>query len=293
VAAAVSTGQVVSDSPLVSTSSVGPNRLTCKLTTFDSYEHSAYWEQLQDLSPENASVTPEHHIDASQSSTAPTSTSDGVTNNMVYVPTPSPMMYAMMSMPMDLAAQAQAQMQLQMAYGAVMYPGMEAAAGPVADPKPRSQIMHRVFSMASQRERIRWTVDARKLKSSDREAVSPSFEVSCGGPVSFKMVLKPKVMDSNKGGACFKKSRNKGYVELRCVTDLDNATLNFRPALTFRFQVASEKRSEPFRGPVRHNFAERAIRGLPEGQDEWDFGKVVDRDSNTFCIVLELLKDDS
>merc|ERR1740130_765235 len=100
---------------------------------------------------------------------------------------------------MDLASQAQAHMQVQMAYGGMTYPGMEAAAGPAIDPKPRSQIMHRVFSMASQRERIRWTVDARKLKSSDREAVSPTFEVSCGAQISFKMVLKPKVMDSNKG----------------------------------------------------------------------------------------------
>merc|ERR1719272_719373 len=115
--------------------------------------------------------------------------------------------------------------------------------GPVADAKPRPQAMERLFSATSQRERIRWTVDARKLKSSDREAVSPTFEVSCGGILKFKMVLKPKVMDSQKGGACFKKSRNKGYVELRCVTDLENEP-HVKPILTFRLQVASAKRSE-------------------------------------------------
>merc|ERR1719198_1317708 len=123
----------------------------------------------------------------------------------------------------------------------MMNPNMEM---PAAPPKPRSQVMERVFSMASQRERIRWTVDARKLKSSDREAVSPTFEVSCGGVINFKMVLKPKTMDSNKGGACFKKSRNKGYVELRCVTDLEAAGAHVKPTLTFRLQIASAKRTE-------------------------------------------------
>merc|ERR1719198_305962 len=171
----------------------------------------------------------------------------------------------------------------------MMNPNMEM---PAAPPKNRSQVMERVFSMASQRERIRWTVDARKLKSSDREAVSPIFTVSCGGEVNFKMVLKPKVMDSNKGGACFKKSRNKGYVEMRCVSDLETAGPLVKPTLTFRLQVGSAKRTEAFRGPVRHNFADRAMCGLPEGQDEWDFGKVVDHSNQTFGIILELLKDD-
>merc|ERR1711865_29546 len=125
---------------------------------------------------------------------------------MGYAPTAMwgmpPMMLPMMAMPMEMAAQ-QSQMQMAMGMGGMMMmmPNMDAMAGPVADPKPRSQVMERVFSMATQRERIRWTVDARKLKSSDREAVSPTFEVSCGGVISFKMVLKPKVMDSNKGGA--------------------------------------------------------------------------------------------
>merc|ERR1719181_956598 len=198
------------------------------------------------------------------------------------------MMFPMMPMSMDVATQAQMQMAMG---GMMMNPNMEAM--PAAAPKPRSQVMERVFSMASQRERIRWTVDSRKLKSSDREAVSPNFEVSCGGTIAFKMVLKPKAMDSNKGGACFKKSRNKGYVELRCVTDLEAAGKHLKPSLTFRLQVSSAKRTEPFRGPIRHNFADRAICGLPEGQDEWDFGKVVDHSNNTFTIVLELLKDDS
>jgi len=64
--------------------------------------------------------------------------------------------------------------------------------GELPEAKPRAQVLQRAFSTASQLERIRWTVDARKLKSTDREAVSPSFEVSCGGLVQFRMVLRPK-----------------------------------------------------------------------------------------------------
>merc|ERR1719502_146382 len=136
-------------------------------------------------------------------------------------------------------------------WGGPMMPGMmfqpsAEELGPVPDPKPRSQVLERHLSAASQRDRIRWTIDSRKLKSSDREAVSPIFPVTCGGDVNFKMVLKPKVLDSNKGGACFKKSRNKGYVELRCVTDLEAEGPLVKPTLTFRLQIGSAKRTEPF-----------------------------------------------
>lgn len=277
-------------SPLPSTGSAG--LLTKKLVTFDAWESGAYW----DWEEENRRAAGLPAKQAAEPATCEAAGAGQVNPNLGYMPTPMwgmpPMMFPMMPMGMPMDANIAAQAQMQMAMGGMMMAQNMEPAGPVADPKPRSQVMERVFSMASQRERIRWTVDARKLKSSDREAVSPTFEVSCGAQISFKMVLKPKVMDSNKGGACFKKSRNKGYVELRCVTDLENAGL-VKPSLTFRLQVASERKSEPFRGPVRHNFADRAICGLPEGQDEWDFGKVVDHNNNTFGVVLELLKDDS
>lgn len=269
-----------------------------KLTTFDAYESSAYWDWQGGISgdPHMSSITsPQLNQTALESAGAEGACGSDMAANAVFVPTPMwgmpPMMFPMMPMTMDGAAQAQ--LQMAMAGGMMMGGGCETGLlpGPVADPKPRSQVMERVFSAVSQRERIRWTVDARKLKSSDREAVSPTFEVSCGGLLKFRMVLKPKAMGNQKGDACFKKSRSKGYVELRCVTELESE-LHAKPILMFRLQVASAKRTEPFRGPLRHNFADRAICGLPEGQDEWDFGKVVDHSNNTFGIVLELLKND-
>jgi len=300
-AEAESEGKISSPQASVGSGSAPPTAgssslLKEKLTTFDAWESGAYWD-WQGGDPNCNAPTASAPQNETTSSEPVGAAAAAVSTDMpaptMFVQAPMwgmpPMMFPMMPMMMDVAAQAQ--MQMAMA-GGMMSAGEGTLSGPVAEPKPRSQVMERLFSATSQRERIRWTVDARKLKSSDREAVSPTFEVSCGGMLKFKMVLKPKVMDSQKGGACFKKSRNKGYVELRCVTELESET-HVKPILTFRLQVGSAKRSEAFRGPLRHNFAERAICGLPEGQDEWDFGKVVDHSNNTFGIVLELLKDDS
>jgi len=284
--------------------SASSNPLTCKLTTFDGFESSSYWDWQDAGGGGNSTSAPENASAASpaENPAAASAASSSDVANMMFMPSPiwpgmAPMMYPMMPMPMDATAtaqQMQTQAHMQMAMAGMMIPSVGTGtvmSTPGNETKPRDKVMERVFSMATQRERIRWTVDARKLKSSDREAVSPNFEVSCGGLLSFKMVLKPKAMDSAKGGACFKKSRNKGSVELRCVTEVDSPAL--KPFLTFRMQITSDRRSEPFRGPVYHNFAERSMCGLPDGQDEWDFGKVVDRTTNTFAIVLEVLRDES
>eukprot|EP00439_Symbiodinium_sp_Y106_P039964 s5391_g4.t2 len=52
----------------------------------------------------------------------------------------------------------------------------------------RAQVLQRAFSVSSNVYRIRWTVDARKLRSTDKEAVSPPFDLTFAGgqPVPFK-----------------------------------------------------------------------------------------------------------
>lgn len=153
---------------------------------------------------------------------------------------------------------------------------------------PRAPVLQRVMSITSQVYRIRWTVDARKLKSTDREAVSPSFDLSLGVPLQFKMVVRPKVVNEGRGGASFKKAKGKGAVELRCLAEVDPGA---NPNVNFRIAVGNGSGTslEPARGPVRHNFTERAICGLPEGQDEWDFGQHVDQETQTFMVCLEIL----
>ncbi|CAE8710370.1 unnamed protein product [Polarella glacialis] len=166
--------------------------------------------------------------------------------------------------------------------------------GPGASEK-RAQVLQRAFSVASSIYRIRWTVDARKLISTDREAVSPSFELSFfAGPVVFKMILRPRQISSERGGACFRGSRGKGTVELRCMAESDTAE---KLAVTFRLGVGSSNNSNSssnsnsmkLRGPVRHDFSEKQTSGLPPGQAEWDFRRAVDEDTQTFVVCLEIL----
>lgn len=257
-----------------STSTRRPADLGEKTTTYDSFEntsnkwedafasHSASSSQVLDPSADpNAVMAPFHPM-------------------MMGMPMMMPgMMPGMMPM-MDPNFFMQAQQQ------------WDSSQMVVSEPKPKAPVLERVYNKESQSEFIRWTFDARRLKSTDREAVSPQFNVSCGGGIDcqFKMVLKPKAIDTGRGGACFKKSRGKGYIILRCTSEVEAAV---KPTLTFRLCIKSNRREEGFRGPVINNFGEKAMCGLPEGQDEWDFNKVVDKETNSFVVVLELLKHDS
>jgi len=182
----------------------------------------------------------------------------------------------------------EAQSKTQMAYGGMTSPSMEALTHSAAYSKPRARVnVVDSLRLASQREGIRWAGDAMKWKSSDREAVSPPFSVK---DLMFKIVLKPKAVSILKGKASFKASMNKGYVELRCLTDFYTAPhLENQATLSFHLQIANGNLniSEPLRGPVQHNFADRANCGLPAGQDEWDFSNVLDDSDGTFSIIME------
>jgi len=163
---------------------------------------------------------------------------------------------------------------------------MQAEAAGSIEVKKRDQTLQRAFSVASNIHRIRWTVDARKLKSTDREAASPTFHLSCSSPMEFKLVIRPRKVEDSRGGACFRKARGKGTVQLRILTGVDETT---SPIVTFRIAVGSQSHRHRPRGPVKHNFADRPICGLPEGKDEWDFTKTVDEATQTFVVCLEVL----
>jgi len=140
----------------------------------------------------------------------------------------------------------------------------------------------------SNAHRIWWTVDARKLASSDREAVSTAFNLGLpSGPAQFKIIIRPTVVSTDRRGSCFKKAKGKGSVELRCLEQMDSST---HQPLRFRLAVGSHGSwGEEARGPVEHNFADRALCSLPEPLREWDFGSHVDRQTQTFDVCLEIL----
>jgi len=136
---------------------------------------------------------------------------------------------------------------------------------------------------------VHWVVDSRKLQTNDKQAVSPPFTLAIGSSTSrdviFKMMLFPKTVEDGKGGACFKKSRGKGTVRLKCEGDgAEVATL-----VSFCISVGSSADClNRFRGPVSHNFARAPVCGLPKNQEEFDFTSVTDAESLTFVVCLEV-----
>eukprot|EP00930_Biecheleria_cincta_P089614 TRINITY_DN78957_c0_g1_i1.p1 TRINITY_DN78957_c0_g1~~TRINITY_DN78957_c0_g1_i1.p1 ORF type:complete len:409 (-),score=76.29 TRINITY_DN78957_c0_g1_i1:60-1286(-) len=153
---------------------------------------------------------------------------------------------------------------------------------------PQPQTLTRSYSAKSGFFRVHWTVDGRKLKSNDKQTVSPPFELSLGSQfpsVTFKMMIYPQAVTEGKGGSCFKKSKGKGYVQLKCEAELAEA---FAKVL-FRISIGSGSAMKAARGPVEHDFSLSAVCGLPEDQMIWDFLEVVDPDSLTFVVCLEIV----
>jgi len=162
---------------------------------------------------------------------------------------------------------------------------------PIADLAPRPErdvVIQRTFSALSSVYRIRWTVDSRRLKSFDREAASPTFELSFAGPVEFKLILKPRAVHEARGGASFKQAQGWGSIDLRCLSDVKDL---INPVVTFRLGVGSHsnpKKQQRYRGPVRHDFRDRPICGLEGREEWWDFQRSVDKQTRTFVVCLEV-----
>lgn len=136
---------------------------------------------------------------------------------------------------------------------------------------------------------VQWFVDARKLRGNDKQAVSPPFELPLGphggSRAIFKLMIYAKSTTDRKGGACFKKARGRGTIQLKCQGDVLEASGD----ASFRIAIGSGVRAQPPRGPIAHNFASNAVRGLLEEEEEWDFATVIDDESLTFLVKLEFI----
>lgn len=132
---------------------------------------------------------------------------------------------------------------------------------------------------------IDWVVDARKLGGNDKQVVSPPFKVhlapSCP-EATFKVLLYPKASHDARGGAAFKKSRGRGFLKLKCESDVVCA-VEEQCLVQFSFAIGEEER-----GPVLHDFAKACLGGLQRSEELWDFGSVVDDESETFCVFLHV-----
>eukprot|EP00931_Biecheleriopsis_adriatica_P056466 TRINITY_DN33457_c0_g1_i2.p1 TRINITY_DN33457_c0_g1~~TRINITY_DN33457_c0_g1_i2.p1 ORF type:complete len:363 (-),score=84.37 TRINITY_DN33457_c0_g1_i2:118-1167(-) len=153
---------------------------------------------------------------------------------------------------------------------------------------PQPQTLTRSYSVQSGFFRVHWTVDGRKLKSNDKQTVSPPFELSFGSQfpsVTFKMMIYPQAVAEGKGGCCFKKSKGRGYVQLKCEAELAEAIAK----VLFRISIGNGDFMKAPRGPVEHDFALSAVCGLDEHEAIWDFMEVVEQDSLTFVVCLEIV----
>ncbi|OLP93059.1 Pseudouridylate synthase 7-like [Symbiodinium microadriaticum] len=157
-------------------------------------------------------------------------------------------------------------------------------ADPPAPAAPRAPVLQRAFSVNSRIFRIHWTVDARVLKSSDREKVSPPFEVSMDGQeIQFKLCLRPSLTSESRGGASFRKAKGKGSVDMRCLSEISRTCV-----MTFRVAIGKGSESHKVSRTMKHDFSQKPICQL-EGDDEWDFKTVTDEESQTFVVVLEVI----
>jgi hypothetical protein len=141
-----------------------------------------------------------------------------------------------------------------------------------------------VISCTEERDvtRIEWTVDARKIKGTDKVIVSPPFEVPSLSSAVFKMMITPKFVMEGKGGASFKKSKGKGTVQLKCESQLDD-----EGALVFQISAGCEESTVLFVCQEEWNFADVP---LYHCQDEWDFNKCLDITKRHFSVIVEVTK---
>jgi hypothetical protein len=161
---------------------------------------------------------------------------------------------------------------------------------------PPQPTITRCHSEESDTLSIRWSVDARKLRVKDKVAVSPSFELVDGVPGTFRLMLYPKAVSDRKGGASFKKAKGKGSVHVKCESpegSVHDGIIALRISVGSGGGCISDgsdlPQQEAPRGPVMHNFAESGICSLPSEQEEWDFGKATDDDTQNFIVCLEIL----
>lgn len=156
------------------------------------------------------------------------------------------------------------------------------------EPPPQPQTLVHSEDASSGVRYVIWTVDAKKLRGSDKVAVSPPFEVE-GSPGQFKMMLCPKAVSDRKGGASFRKAKGKGFVQIKCEAELG---INIDNKLSLNVSVGNGRPDaywqSPLKDPVQHNFEDCGVCCLPAcPEDEWNFLRAVDEPSGTFAVRLE------
>jgi len=173
-------------------------------------------------------------------------------------------------------------------FAGCLWSPVDASQGPVSPPSLAARTVVRVEGEPGGPLHVEWTVDARKLRGSDKVAVSPPWELPFTSG-QFRIMLCPKATHDRKGGASFRKAKGKGSVHLKSEAKPEEAPAG---VITMWISVGGgttgAPRSSP-RGPVQHNFADNGVAGLAKDLEEWDFSAAVDEASQTFLVSLEIV----
>jgi hypothetical protein len=130
-----------------------------------------------------------------------------------------------------------------------------------------------------------WHADGRKLKTNDKQIVSPPFHLWLGDrKVTFKMIIYPSAQFDGKGGASFRSAAGQGRISLKCESDVSTALAR----ISFSLAIGSLGKPSPLLEPQQstHNFSQSAIWSLGE---TWDMASVVDPKSDTFSVCLHMV----
>jgi hypothetical protein len=129
---------------------------------------------------------------------------------------------------------------------------------------------------------VQWSVDAKKLRGSDKQAVSPPLEVSLGQgapPATFKLMLCPS------GGDSFRKAGGVGQVQLKCCSDLPESSW---PLTAISISVGSGSKAHVQRGPFAHRFGSSSVFSAPREQADWDFVASVEPSASVVPVTVEI-----
>eukprot|EP00446_Apocalathium_sp_SHHI-4_P059780 CAMPEP_0177418322 /NCGR_PEP_ID=MMETSP0368-20130122/69120_1 /TAXON_ID=447022 ORGANISM="Scrippsiella hangoei-like, Strain SHHI-4" /NCGR_SAMPLE_ID=MMETSP0368 /ASSEMBLY_ACC=CAM_ASM_000363 /LENGTH=338 /DNA_ID=CAMNT_0018887959 /DNA_START=56 /DNA_END=1073 /DNA_ORIENTATION=- len=127
-----------------------------------------------------------------------------------------------------------------------------------------------------------WVVRGQRLKSMDKQAVSPVFKITFPGqrgPTSFKIMICPAARNDGRGGGSFKQGKGKGRVGLKCTEELEEGA---QAMLKYWVVIGEGPLAQPMRGPLTHNFAEQSCSEIG-AQDAWNFAAAVDT-RDTFVV---------
>lgn len=145
--------------------------------------------------------------------------------------------------------------------------------------------------------KVTWTVDARKLISNEKQAVSPPFGLYFDNKhddVKFKMMIiaadRNHASHEGKGNLNFKKTSGQGIIQLKCEGDLamTDASVMFQLGIGNASGASLHDMKRPPHDFEAHSFAQSAVCGLPKVDDVWNFRQVVHEASKTFNVHVTI-----